>query len=69
MMIKKILYYIVLIVLIFYILIYLIGLRGVSVDPWLTEVEKNKFLFEYTITCILLILFLITIIFVKKRFK
>jgi len=65
-MMKNILYYTILLVLIFYILINIIGLRGVYVDPWLTEVKKNKFLIEYSITLILLI---IAVVFLKIKFK
>jgi len=66
-MIKKILYYSVLIMNIVVILMYSIGFRGVYYDSFLTEVEKNKFLFEYGTIVVVSLLSLTIILCLRKK--
>ena len=67
-MIRKILYYLANIVIIVISLMHYIGFRGVYYDPFLTEVEKNKFLFEYGTIVMVSLLFWAILICLRKKF-
>lgn len=64
-MIKFIIYF----VLVSIILLFTIGLRGVSVDPYLSEFEKNKFLLKYGIIVLVSFLSFISFLYYNKKNK
>ena len=62
-MIKFIIYFI----LISVVILFAIGLRGVSVDSNLSELEKNKFLLKYGIVILISITSIIVFYFYTKK--
>jgi len=67
-MLKNIFYTLIILVNLIIIVLNFIGFRGVYYDLALTEIEKNKFLFEYGTTTMIALLFFTILICLRNKF-